>query len=77
MGCVKSADFIMEADDPDQLHDIIGEMDSGFIEENLEWTIIDTDYPTIANFERVSKTISVHPAIQKEGKQILKAWEAL
>jgi hypothetical protein len=77
MGCVKCAEFVMQADDPDQLHNIIGEMDSGYIEENLEWTIVDVDYPTIENFERVSKDTPVHPAIQKEGKQILKAWEAL
>ena len=77
MSCVKSADFVMEADDPDQLHDLIAEMDSGFIEENLEWSIIDLSYPKIENYERVSKDTPVHPHIHKEAKQLIRAWEAL
>jgi hypothetical protein len=77
MSCEKVSQLILEADDPDQLHDIIGEMDSSFIEENLEWRIVDMDYPEIEEFERVSKTEPSHPAIQKEANNIVKAWEAL
>lgn len=77
MSCIKASEFILEADDPDQLHDLIGEMDSSFIEENLEWRIIDLSYPKIENYERVSKDTPVHPHIQKEAKQLIKAWEAL
>ena len=77
MSCIKASEFILEADDPDQLHDLIAEMDSSFIEENLEWKIEDLGYPKIDNYERVSKDTPSHPGIQKEAKALMKAWEAL
>lgn len=77
MSCSKSAQFVMQADDPDHLHDLLGNMDSSFIEDNLEWSIVDLSYPSIEQYEKVHKDTPVHPQIQKEAQTIQKAWEAL
>lgn len=77
MSCVKEANFVMEAKDPDELHGIIGEMDSNFLENNLEWHISDMTYPKIDNYEKVHRDTPTHRIIQKEAQQIQKAWEAL
>lgn len=73
----KMAEFVVEAKDPDELHDVIGEMDSGFLEENLEWNTADYAPPEINEYEKVNKDTPVHKSIQKEIGNIIKAWEAL
>lgn len=73
----RAAEFVVEAKDPDELHDLIGEMDLDFLEENLIWTVTDYEPPVIDNYEKVNKDTPVHQPIQKEMKEVLKAWEAL
>jgi predicted secreted protein len=71
------AEFVVEAKDPDELHDLIGEIDLDFFEENLIWTVTDYEPPVIENYEKVNKDTPVDKSIQKEMNEVLKAWEAL
>ena len=71
------AKFVVEAKDPDELHDLLGEMDLDFLEENAGFQVCDYEPPIIEDFEKVGKHEPVNQTIQKEMKKILKAWEAL
>lgn len=71
------AEFVVEAKDPDELHDLIGELDLDFLEENAGFKVCDYEPPIIDEYEKVNKDTPVHEAIQKEMNAISKAWEAL
>lgn len=71
------AEFVVEAKDPDDLHDLIGELDLDFLEENAGFRVCDYEPPVIEEFEKVSRNTPVNTTIQKAMDEILKAWEAL
>lgn len=71
------AEFVVEAKDPDELHDLIGELDLDFLEQNAGFKVCDYEPPIIDEYEKVNKDTPVHEAIQKEMNAISKAWEAL
>lgn len=73
----KVAEFVVEAKDPDELHDLMGELDTDFLEKNADFTTCDYEPPIIEDFEKVSNTSPVNQKIQKEMNEIKKAWEAM
>jgi len=73
----KTAEFVVEAKDPTDLHDLIGEVDLDFLEENAGFYTTDYEPPVIEDYEKVHKDTPVHKAIQKEMREVEKAWEAL
>lgn len=73
----KQAEFVVEAKDPDELHDLIGELDLDFVEENAGFVTVDYEPPIIEDFEQVNKNTPVHTKMQKAMQEVKKAWEAL
>lgn len=73
----RAAEFVVEAKDPDELHDLMGEMDLDFWEDNLVWSVTDYEPPIVDNYEKVNKDTPVNKVIQKAMNDVLKAWEAL
>jgi len=73
----RAAEFVVEAKDPDELHDLIGELDLDFFETSLIWTVTDYEPPIIDNYEKVNKDTPVNKTIQKAMDEVSKAWEAL
>lgn len=73
----KVAEFIVEAKDPDELHELIGEVDMDFLEENAGFRTCDYEPPIIEEYEKVSKHLPVHKKIQQAMNEVKKAWEAL
>ena len=71
------ASFVVEAKDPDELHDLIGELDLDFLEENAGFKVSDYEPPVIDEYEKVNKDTPVHEVIQKAMCEVAKAWEAL
>lgn len=73
----KCGKFVVEAKDPDELHDLIGELDLDFIEENVNFITTDYEPPVIEDYSKVHRDTPVHPLIQQEMDKVAKAWEAL
>lgn len=73
----KVATFVVEAKDEDELHDLIGELDLDFLEENAGFRTCDYEPPIIDEYKRVNKHTPVNQTIQKAMNDVLKAWEAL
>jgi hypothetical protein len=73
----KEAEFVVEAADPDELHDLIGELDLDFVEENAGFTTVSYESPIIEEYEKVNKNTPVHQKMQKAMQDVKKAWEAL
>lgn len=73
----KGTEFVVEAKDPDELHDVLGEIDTDVIENIVEWVCTGYEPPIIEEYEKVNKNTPVHPLVQKEIDKVLKAWEAL
>lgn len=71
------AEFVVEAKDPDELHDLIGELDLDFLEENAGFYVSDYEPPVIDEYEKVSKDALVNKTIQRAMDEAAKAWEAL
>lgn len=71
------AEFVVEAKDPDELHDLIGELDLDFLENNAGFYVSDYEPPVIDEYEKVSKDTLVHKTIQSAMDEVAKAWEAL
>lgn len=71
------AEFVVEAKDPDELHDLIGELDLDFLEDNAGFYVSDYEPPVIDEYEKVSKDTPVNKTIQGVMDEIAKAWEAL
>lgn len=72
----KGAEFVVEAKDEDELHDLLGEIDSDILEEAVEWVCTHYEPPIIEEFQKVNKDTPVHPKIQKLMNEVLNAWEA-
>ena len=79
MNCVeaKVAEFVVEAKDPDELHELIGEVDLDYLEENAGFVTCDYEPPIIEEYEKVNKNTPVNKKIQKAMQEVKKAWEAL
>jgi hypothetical protein len=73
----KKAKFVVEAKDPDELHELIGELDLDFVEENAGFKTCDYEPPVIEEYEKVNKDTPVHRKIQQAMQEVKKAWEAL
>lgn len=73
----KTATFVVEAKDPDDLHELIGELDLDFLEENAGFATSDYEPPIIDEYEKVHKDTPVNKTIQKAMDEVAKAWEAL
>jgi hypothetical protein len=73
----KVAEFVVEAKDPDDLHELIGELDLDFVEENAGFRTCDYEPPIIEEYEKVNKDTPVHKKIQDAMLEVKKAWEAL
>lgn len=71
------AEFVVEAKDPDELHDLIGELDLDFLEDNAGFYVSDYEPPVIDEYEKVSKNALVNKTIQGAMDEVAKAWEAL
>jgi len=71
------AEFVVEAKDPDELHDLIGELDLDFLEDNAGFYISDYEPPVIDKYEKVNKNALVNKTIQGAMDEVAKAWEAL
>ena len=71
------AEFVVEARDPDELHDLIGELDLDFLENNAGFRISDYEPPVIDEWEKVSNDTPVNKTIQGAMDDVAKAWEAL
>jgi hypothetical protein len=73
----KGTEFVVEAKDPDELHDLIGDIDSDKLETIVEWVCTDYESPIIEEYEKVNKDTPVNRNIQKAMNETKKAWEAL
>lgn len=73
----KVAEFVVEAKDPDELHELIGEVDLDYIEENAGFYTCDYEPPIIEEYEKVHKNTAVHKGMQEKMEEVKKAWEAL
>lgn len=73
----KVAKFVVEAKDPEELHDLIGELDLDFVEENAGFYTCDYEPPVIEEYQKVDKHTPVHQKMQAAMDEIVKAWEAL
>lgn len=71
------AEFVVEAKDEDELHDLIGELDLDFVEENAGFYVSDYEPPVIDEYEKVHRDTPVNETIQKAMDEVLNAWEAL
>lgn len=71
------AEFIVEAKDPDELHDLIGELDLDFLENNAGFRVCDYEPPIIDEYKKVHKDMPVNETIQRAMDEVLTAWEAL
>ena len=71
------AEFVVEAKDSDELHDLIGELDLDFLEDNAGFRISDYEPPVIDEWEKVSNKTPVNKTIQDAMDEVAKAWEAL
>lgn len=65
----KQAKFIVEAKDPEELHDLLGEVDIDYLEENAGFVTTDYESPIIEEYEKVHKDMPVHQGIQEEMKK--------
>jgi hypothetical protein len=72
----KVAEFVVEAKDPDELHELLGEVDMDFLEENAGFRTCDYEPPLIEDVEKVNKDTPVHRKIQDAMDEIKTAWEA-
>lgn len=73
----KMAKFVVEAKDPDELHDLIGELDLDFVENNAGFRVCDYEPPIIEEYEKVHKDTPVHDEIQRAMNEVKMAWEAM
>lgn len=71
------AKFVVEAKDEDELHDLIGELDLDFLEDNAGFKVCDYEPPVIDEYKKVNKDTPVNKTIQGAMDEVLKAWEAL
>lgn len=73
----KTATFIVEAKDPDELHELIGEIDLDFVEDNAGFYVSDYEPPVIDEYKKVHRDTPVNETMQRAMDEVLTAWEAL
>lgn len=73
----KETSFVVDAKDPDELHELLGNIDSNILENIVEWTCHDYQPPEIIEYEKVHKDTAVNVPVSREMKRVRKAWEAL
>lgn len=73
----KCAEFVVEAKDPDELHELIGEIDLDYLEENAGFKTCDYEPPIIDEFEKVNKDTPVHDGIQSEMNKAKEYFDSL
>jgi len=73
----KGTEFVVEAKDPDELHDLIGNIDSDKLEEAIEWACTDYESPIIEEYEKVNKDSKVNRNIQKLMDEVEKEYGSL
>ena len=61
----KVAEFIVEAKDSDEVHELLGEIDMDFIEENAGFYTVDYEPPIIEECEATNTKKPVHEKIQR------------
>lgn len=71
------AEFVVEAKDSDELHDLIGELDLDFLENNAGFKVCDYEPPVIDEWEKVNKNMPVDEIMQRAIDEVKNAWEAL
>lgn len=62
----KSTNFIIEADDEDDVQDALGELDYSFFEKNCKWLSSDYEPPTIDNIEELKDKVPNKTICNKE-----------
>lgn len=71
----RSAKFIIDAEDEDDIWDGIRNMDMDFLEENLEWHTSEYEPPVIDDVKTIpndSKDYTINKKIQKEFDKSIK-----
>ena len=62
----KQAKFVVEAKDPDELHELLGEVDMDYLEDNAGFVTVDYEPPILQEYEKVNRNTPVHQGIQGE-----------
>jgi hypothetical protein len=62
----KQAKFVVQAKDPDELHELLGEVDMDYLEENAGFVTTNYEPPIIEEYEKVNRDTPVHQGIQGE-----------
>ena len=62
----KKAKFVVEAKDPDELHELLGEVSMDYLEQNAGFYTCDYEPPVIEEYEKVNKDTPVHKGIQEK-----------
>jgi len=65
----KKAKFVVEAKDPDELHELLGEVSMDYLEQNAGFYTCDYEPPVIEEYEKVNKDTPVHKGIQEKMKE--------
>jgi hypothetical protein len=73
----KRAEFVVEAKDPDDLHELLGEVDLDYLEENAGFTTCNYEPPIIDDYEKVHKDTPVHKGIQEKMKEVQAYFDSL
>jgi hypothetical protein len=73
----KKAEFVVEAKDPDDLHELLGEVDLDYLEENAGFRTCDYEPPIIEEYEKVHKDTPVHKGIQEKMKEVQAYFDSL
>ena len=73
----KGTEFVVEAKDPDELHDLIGNIESDKLEEAIQWVCTDYESPVIEEYEKVNKDSKVNRNIQKLMDEVAKEYGSL
>ena len=62
----KQARFVVEAKDPDELHELLGEVDMDYLEDNAGFVTVDYEPPVIEEYKKVNKDTLVNKDIQSK-----------
>jgi hypothetical protein len=73
----KKAQFVVEAKDPDELHELLGEVDMDYLEENAGFRTCDYEPPIVEEFEKVNKDTPVHKGIQEKMNEVQAYFDSL
>ncbi len=73
----KKAQFVVEAKDPDELHELLGEVDMDYLEENAGFRTCDYEPPIVEEFLMLNKDTPVHKGIQEKMKEVQAYFDSL